>query len=415
MTVPTVPSDGSPRRLFEQSIPTVRGTPSLTADPAALRQLVEAMVQETLTREFTRFLGAAPHERTDERRGVRNGTRPRTLVTRVGRLVLAVPRDRAGCFTPTVFARYQRHEQALLCTLTECYLQGVSTRKVRHVVETLCGETVSASLVSAATKRLDTTLAAWRARRLDAQAIPYLIVDAHYERIRREDQVRSTAALWVVGVRADGYREHLGCWLGAGESTATWSRVFRDLTARGLAGVRYVVSDEHLGLRAALQRYCPDAVQQRCQVHYLRNAFAKVSHPARQQQLLAGLRDVWAAPARAEAERRGTALADALRPTLPAVAEWLDTTLSETLGFYMLPEPEARRRLRTTNALEREHEEVRRRTRVIRIFPSEASYLRLVSALTIDRNDVWAKRRYVIPAPPLAAAVPVKRTRRRAA
>ncbi|HWE44065.1 MAG TPA: IS256 family transposase, partial [Gemmatimonadaceae bacterium] len=319
------------------------------------------------------------------------------------------------CFTPTVFARYQRHEQALRCTLTECYLQGVSTRTVRHVVETLCGESVSASLVSAATKRLDATLAAWRARRLDGQAIPYLIVDAHYERIRREGQVLSTAALWVVGVRADGYREHLGCWLGAGESAATWSRVFKDLATRGLSGVRYVVSDEHLGLRAALQRYCPEAVHQRCHVHYLRNASTKVTHPARQQQLLAGLRDVWAAPTRTEAERRGVALADTLRATLPAGAEWLETTLHETLAFYVLPEPEARRRLRTTNALEREHEEVRRRTRVIRIFPNDASYLRLVSALTIDRNDAWAKRRYVIPAAPLATTVPPKRPRRRAA
>ena len=416
MTVSTIAAfDGSPKRLFEQSIPTAVGSPSLAADPAALRQLIETVVQATLTREFAQFLHAAPYERTDERRGVRNGTRPRTLVTRVGRLTLEVPRDRAGCFTPTVFARYQRHEQALLCTLTECYLQGVSTRKVRHVVETLCGETVSASLVSAATKRLDASLAAWRSRRLDGQAMLYLIVDAHYERIRREGQVLSTAALWVVGVRADGYREHLGCWLGASESAATWSRVFKDLTTRGLSGVRYIVSDEHLGLRAALQRYCPDAVHQRCQVHYLRNAFAKVSHPARQQQLLAGLRDVWAAPTRAEAERRGIALADALRPALPAVAEWLTATLGETLGFYVLPEAEARRRLRTTNALEREHEEVRRRTRVIRIFPNEASYLRLVSALTIDRNDVWAKRRYVIPVLPLATTTRVKRTRRRAA
>src|ERR1700737_1714287 len=174
MTVPTAASDGSPKRLFEQSIPPGVGRPAFAADPSALRQLIETVVQETVPREFAQFLGAAPYERTEERRGVRNGTRPRTLVTRVGRLVLEVPRDRAGCFTPTVFARYQRHEQALLCTLTECYLQGVSTRKVRHVVETLCGEPVSASLVSAATKRLDTTLAAWRARRLDAQAIPYL-------------------------------------------------------------------------------------------------------------------------------------------------------------------------------------------------------------------------------------------------
>ena len=398
----TVPFDGTPKRLLQQSFPAAPdGVRALGGtDPDALRQLIETVVQATLEREFAQFLGAGAYERSPERRGVRNGTRPRALVTRVGRLELQVPRDRASLFQPSVFARYQRHEQALVATLAECYLQGVSTRKVRAVVETLCGEAVSASLVSAATKRLDATLAAWRARRLDAQAMPYLIVDAHYERIRREGQVLSTAVLWVVGVRADGYREYLGCWTGGGESAETWSAVFRDLTKRGLSGVQYVVSDEHAGLKAALQRHCPDAVHQRCQVHYLRNALSKVTTPARQQELLAGLRDVWAAPTRAEAEARGAKLAAAVRAALPAVAEWLETTLPETLGFYALPEAEARRRLRTTNALEREHEEVRRRTRVIRIFPNEASFLRLASALAADRNDTWAKRRYVVPASP---------------
>lgn len=402
MTASVVRSDGSPRRLLEQATPAARplaGAP-LGADPDALRQLVQELVQTSLQREFAQFLGADAYERSATRRGLRNGSRPRTLVTRVGTLELQVPRDRASLFEPAVFARYQRHEQALLGTLAECYLQGVSTRKVRSVVEALCGETVSASLVSRATKQLDTTLAAWRARKLDAQPMPYLIVDAHYERIRREGQVLSTAVLWVIGVRADGYREYLGCWLGGAESAQTWSAVFRDLAKRGLHGVKYVVSDEHAGLKAALQRYCPDAVHQRCQVHYLRNALAKVTTPARQQELLAGLRDVWGAPTRAVAEQRGAALAAGLRPTLPAVATWLDETLAETLGFYVLPEAEARRRLRTTNALEREHEEVRRRTRVIRIFPNEASFLRLASALAADRNDTWAKRRYVVPASP---------------
>jgi transposase-like protein len=373
--------------------------------------LIATLLHETLAREFAQHLGAAAYERSGQRRGVRNGTRPRTLVTRVGRLTLRVPRDRASLFTPTVFARYQRHEQALIALLAECYLQGVSTRKVRQVVETLCGERVSASLVSAATKRLDGALAAWRARRLDAHATPYLIVDAHYERIRREGQVLSTAVLWVLGVRADGYREYLGCWLGNAESAASWSAVCRDLVARGLHGVRYIVSDEHVGLTTAVRRHWPEAVHQRCQVHYLRNAVTKVSTPARQQQLLAGLRDVWAAPTRAEATRRGQALAASLRASLPAVAEWLATTLEDTLGFYSLPEAEARRRLRTTNALEREHEEIRRRTRVIRIFPNEASYLRLATALAADRNDAWAKRRYLIPQ--LAPPVPPKSVRRR--
>ncbi|MHB0950276.1 MAG: IS256 family transposase, partial [Gemmatimonadaceae bacterium] len=290
------------------------------ADHDALRQLVETVVHATLEREFAQCLGAAPYARTADRHGVRNGTRPRTLLTRVGRIALAVPRDRASLFQPTVFARYQRPEQALVATLAECYLPGVSTRKVRHVVETLCGETVSASAVSAATRRLEATLAAWRARRLDAQPIPYLIVDAHYERIRREGQVLSTAILWVVGGRADGYREYLGCWTGGAESAQTWGAVFRALTKRGLQGVAYVVSDEHQGLKAAVQRYCPGAVHQRCQVHYLRNALAKVTTPTKQEQLLQGLRDVWAAPTRAEAERPAGRRSP--RPCAPRCPPW---------------------------------------------------------------------------------------------
>jgi len=409
----TVPSDGTPARLLPPSPLPAALRPLGGAAPDALRAMLEQLVQQLVTDQFTQCLQAAPYARSETRQGVRNGTRPRTLVTRVGALELSIPRDRAALFQPTVFQRYARHEQALIATLAECYLQGVSTRKVREVVETLCGETVSASLVSSATKRLDATLAAWRSRRLDAQAIPYLIVDAHYERIRREGQVLSTAVLWVIGVRADGYREYLGCWLGTAESTATWSTVLKDLLARGLHGVTYVVSDEHLGLRAALQRYVPDAVHQRCQVHYLRNAFTKISTPTKQQELLTGLRNVWAAPTRAEAEQRGMTLVASLRATLPDVAEWLDATLHETLGCYALTEPEARRRLRTTNALEREHEEIRRRTRVIRIFPNPASYLRLVTALAADRNDAWSKRRYFIPT--IVLPKPATTRRKRAA
>jgi putative transposase len=172
----------------------------------ALRTMLQTLLQETLEAEFARFLGAAPHERSPARRGWRNGRRERTLVTRVGRLTLKVPRDRAGEFQPTLFARYRRSEQALVLTLAEMYLQGVSTRKVSAVVEQLCGTTISASTVSACTRTLDAGLAAWRQRRLDATTYPYLIIDAHHERIRREGQVLSTAALWVIGVRADGYR-----------------------------------------------------------------------------------------------------------------------------------------------------------------------------------------------------------------
>lgn len=363
-----------------------------------LRAMLQALIQETLEAEFTRFLGAAPHERTAERRGWRNGARERTLVTRVGTLRLRVPRDRAGEFQPALFERYRRSEQAFVLALAEMYVQGVSTRKVSAVVEQLCGTTVSASTVSACTQRLDPALAAWRARGLEETGYPYLIVDAHHERIRREGQVLSTAALWVIGVRADGYREHLGVWLGASESATSWQAVFRDLVARGLTGVLYVVSDEHEGLVGELRRYCPDAVHQRCQVHYLRNALGKVTKPALQLALRDGLRDVWAAPTRGVADARARALITALETSAPTVAAWLDETLGDTLTVYAVPEAEARRRLGSTNAIEHDHAEVRRRTRVIRIFPNEESFLRLGTALAIERSEQWAERRYLIPA-----------------
>ena len=378
----------------------------------ALRTMVETVVQEALELEFTRFLGAAPHERTDARRGWRNGVRERTLLTRVGTLTLRVPRDRDGAFQPALFARYQRSEQALVLALAEMYVQGVSTRKVSAIIEQLCGTTLAASTVSAATRTLDASLAAWRTRRLDGTRYPYLIIDAHHERIRREGQVRSTAALWVIGVRADGYREHLGIWLGASESAASWGAVFRDLARRGLRGVCYAVADEHAGLLESLHRVFPDAVVQRCTVHYLRNALAKVTAPLLAAQLKDGLRDVWAAPTRPLADQRAAVLIAALRPLAPSVTRWLEETIGDTLAFYALPEPEARRRLKTTNAIEHDHAEVRRRTRVIRIFPNEPSFERLASALAIERGEQWAARRYVIMA---AAPTPKEKRLKRSA
>lgn len=407
MTVPI--QDGTAKRLLSPSpLPSVL-RPFGGAEPDALRQMLQDVAQTMIDKQFAELLGADRYARSPNRTSIRNGYRSRTLVTRIGALRLRIPRDRDALFQPAVFQRYARHEQALIGTLAECYLQGVSTRKVRKVVEALCGESVSASLVSKATKKLDATLASWRSRKLTAHAYPYLIVDAHYEKMRRESHVLSTAALWVIGIRADGIREYLGCWTGNAESTATWSTVAKDLIARGLTGVVYLVSDEHHGLKAAFQRYFPDVVQQRCQVHYLRNALAKVSTQARQQALIASLRDVWAAPTRAEAEARGVTLANALRATLPAVADWLDATLHETLACYALTDPAAFKRLRSTNALEREHEEIRRRTRVIRIFPNTAAFLRLATAMAADRNEEWSRRRYFIPTIQLEVKTPTKR------
>ncbi len=368
----------------------------LSAPEDPLRQMLTTLVQETLEREFTRFVGAAPHERTVARTGWRNGHRRRRFTTRVGTLELRVPRDRAGHFQPSLFARYERSEQALVSALVEMYVHGVSTRKVTRIVHALCGARVSASEVSAVVKQLDGELATWRSRSLSGQAYPYLVFDAHVEQVRREGEVRATAMLWVIGIRADGYREHLGTWLGASESAESWNAVLEDLVRRGLKGVRYAVSDEHQGLMSALRRFFPEAAHQRCQVHYLRNALSKLSSPTQQHELLAALRDVWSAPAREEAEARLSRLVARLKKPLPRLAEWLEETAPPTLESLTLPSY-ARRLLNSTNSIEHDHAEVRRRTRVIRIFPNEASLLRLGTALAMERNEGWSERRYFVP------------------
>lgn len=371
-----------------------QGRPDAPED--LLRAMVQGLVQETIQAEFDQFIGAGPFKRSDTRRGWRNGFKPRTFKTRVGKLVLRIPQDRQGRFQPSLFERYERSEKALIAAMIEMYVHGVSTRKVSKIVEQLCGHLISASAVSAVTKKLDDEVTAWRRRSLAGKRYPYLIIDAHYEQLRREGSVRSTAVLWVVGIDEDGYREHLGLWTGSAESLETWGAVFRDLVDRGVAGVEMTVSDEHLGLVQALKRYFPHAAHQRCTVHYLRNALAHVSSTTWKQEVRDGLRDVWAAPSREEADERLQRLVVKARKPVPNLAEWLERTAHQTLTFLDHSAPEHRRLLKTTNSMEHDHAEVRRRSRVVRIFPNEASLIRLLGALAIERNEQWLERRYMV-------------------
>lgn len=360
------------------------------------RRMMEALVQAGVEREFERHMGAERWQRTPERRGWRNGSKRRRLKTRVGTIELRVPQDRHGRFQPSVFERYQRSEKALVAALIMMYLQGVSTRRVTKIVEQLCGFSISASQVSALVKTLDDELEAWRSRSLAGPTYRYLVVDAHYEKVRVGGRVRSTAVLWVTGINEDGYREHLGVWLGGSESRETWSRVFQGLVRRGLSGVEYVVSDEHAGLCESIKRYFPQAEHQRCQVHYLRNAYSYTSSPELQREIKSALHDVWEARDRSEAEARLARFIDSLRKRHARLAAWLEETAHETLSFFALRWPTHRRRLRTTNSMEHDHDQVRRRTRVVRIFPNEESLLRLTSALAIERNEQWCERRYLM-------------------
>jgi transposase-like protein len=356
------------------------------------RRVLEQLVQGILEEEMTAFLGAEPYQRAEGRQGYRNGHKPRQLVTRVGRLELLVPQDREGRFQTELFQRYQRNEKALVLALAEMYVQGVSTRRVKQITEALCGVEVSRSQVSALARGLDEEIALWRKRPLQ-KAYAYLVVDARYEKVRRGPRVTSAGVLLVVGIDEEGYREILGTWVADSESEATWSEVFAELRQRGLAGVRYVVSDDHQGLRAAIDRYFQGALWQRCQVHFVRNVLARVSQRER-VRVVALLRAITQSPTVEEARQRLGEAAEALRVRYPRVAQLLEEQGEEMLTVYQVP-PAHRKQLCSTNMLERYQQELRRRTRVVRIFPSEGSCLRLVTALAIETSEEWLVRRYL--------------------
>jgi transposase-like protein len=366
---------------------------ALLDDPEFLRGLVQSALQAILEAEMSAHLRAERHERTAERSGYRNGSKPRTVHTRVGSLELRVPQDREGAFSTELFARYQRNEQALVLALLEMYLQGVSTRKVAAITEQLCGTSFSKSQVSALTGRLDAELAAWRERPLTAR-YPYLTVDARYEHVRVDGQVVSQGVLIVAGVRDDGRREILAVEVADTESEATYQDLFRRLKARGLHGVHLVTSDDHAGLRAAIARHFQGASWQRCQVHFVRNVQGRVGAKHR-AQLAEDLRGIFAAPEAAQARAMAQTCAERWRATHPAVATHLEEELEDCLACYHAPAPH-RLRVRTTNGLERFNQELKRRTRVVRIFPNRASLLRLVTALAMEQSEEWVSgRRYL--------------------
>ena len=357
-----------------------------------VRQLVERTVQQVLEAEMTSFLGAETYERNGERRGWRNGFKPRTLKTRVGELELMVPKDRDGQFQTELFERYQRSEKAFVAALLQMYVEGVSTRKVTEITEALCGLEVSKSQVSALTAKLDAEIGEWRTRPL-SEAYPYLIFDARYEKVRRGGSVVSQGVLVAIGISKSGYREVLGCWVAESESEASWSAVFSELKKRGLSGVSYVVSDDHQGMVKAIERHFQGAVWQRCQVHFVRNALSLCGQQQRPQVLRLMKAVTEAATREAAQAALGVAVAE-LEKKAPKVARLLEESGEEILGVYALPDAH-RKRMRTTNMLERQNQELKRRTRVVRVFPHEQSCLRLIAALLMETNQEWMGRIYL--------------------
>jgi len=351
-----------------------------------LRPLIQEVIQQVLEAEMDEALGAGKSERTPGRLGYRSGYYGRTLMTRVGKLELRVRQDRQGRFRTEVFERYQRSEKALVGALTEMYVQGVSTRKVKAITEELCGHEVSAATVSRRSETLDAELEKFAKRQLE-EPYPYLILDARYEKVREDGVIRSQAVLIAIGVDWEGRRNVLAVELANRESATSWREFILGLKQRGLKGVELVISDDHPGLRKAIREVLSEAVWQRCYVHFLRNALDYLPRKA-DDECMTELRWIYDRRTIEEARADLAAWLKKWGARYQKLCDWVEANIEETLTFYRLPR-QHHKNLKSTNLLERLNEEIKRRTLVVRIFPNEASCLRLIRALAVEMHENW--------------------------
>lgn len=366
--------------------------PDLLERPNALAQLVESALQQVLETQLREHLSADRYERSEDRAGYRNGYRERQIYTRVGPITLRVPQTREGGFSSEIFARYRRSEQAFVLGLMEMVVNGVSTRKVSEITEALCGTSFSKSTVSRLTVGLDARVNAFISRRLD-DAYPFIIVDALFTKARCDERVCSKAVLIASGVRADGFRDILGLAIGDVESFATWNELFGSLRKRGLHGVDFVVSDDHAGLVEAVNKNFVGASWQRCQVHLMRNALGQCPNRER-TAFAAAMKLIFSSTDIVDARRHRDDLAKRFAKTAAKAVACVENGFDDAMAVMALPE-KYRRRLRTTNMMERLNEEIRRRERVIRVFPNEASAIRLIGALLAEMSETWQERVYL--------------------
>jgi len=351
-----------------------------------LAPVVQEAVQAVLELEMEECLQAGKHERTDQRLGYRSGYYRRRLITRVGTILLRVPQDRAGHFSTQVFEQYQRSEKALVAALAQMYVQGVSTRKVAAITEELCGHEFSASSISAITARLDAQLEEF-SRRVLPEAFPYVILDARYERVREGGVMVSRAILIALGIDWEGRRQVLAVEYANRESQSSWKEFLVQLKERGLNGVQFVVSDDHPGLKAAIREVLPGVWWQRCYVHFLRNALDYLPRKA-DDDCLQELRWMYERRDVEEARRDLRQWLEKWGGKYPKLCAWVEANIEETWTFYRLPLAH-HKHLKSTNLLERFNQEIKRRTLVVRIFPNEASCLRLVRAIAAEQHEEW--------------------------
>ena len=356
--------------------------------------VLRILLNEAMKIEREQALGAGPYERTDRRRGYANGYKPKAVDTRIGKLMVDVPQVRTDVdFYPSALERGCRSERALKLAIAEMYVKGISTRRVTDVLEKMCGLDISSTQVSRVAKILDEQLSKWRDRLLGEE--PYLVLDAHYEKVRKNGSVVSCAVFTAIGIDTDGRREILGVSVSLSEAETHWREFLKSLKRRGLSGVKFVASDDHDGLKAALNAEFTGVIWQRCQCHLQRNAIKYVPKVSMRSRVAEDLRDIFNANDLRAAEERLQKCVEKYSKSAPQLSEWIEENVPDGLAVFALPGSH-RRRMRTTNMLERLHEEIKRRTRVARLFPNEASLLRLVSAIEMEISEDWiAGKKYL--------------------
>jgi transposase-like protein len=358
-----------------------------------LPELIRIVVNAAMQAERSEYLQAEHYQHTPERTGYANGYKPKTMHTRVGDITFAVPQVREGGFYPQALEKGLRSERALTLALAEMYVQGVSTRKVKAITEQLCGVSITSSAVSQAASQLDSELAKWRERPLGEY--PFLFLDAYYEQVREDGHVCDLAVLSTVGINPAGKREILGVSVSLSEHETHWRAFLESLKQRGLGGVQLVTSDDHSGLRAARKAVFGGIPWQRCQFHLQQNAQAYVPRKDMLSDVASDIRTIFDAPDRSTADAYLAKAVEKYAKTASRLSEWMANNIPEGLTVFAFPAA-FRKQLRTTNGLERLHREVRRRARVVSIFPNSASCLRLVSAILAEMSEEWLTGRTYI-------------------
>jgi putative transposase len=354
------------------------------------REALRLLMNAAMVEEREKYLGAAAYERTEGRQGYANGYKDKTLNTRVGSLELDIPQTRDSKFYPQSLEKGRRSERALGLALAEMYVQGVSTRKVKAITEQLCGFEISSSTVSKLTAELDPLFEEWRKRPLGKYTYVYL--DARYEKVRHGGLIVDEAVFTAVGVNDDGRREVLGTSVSRSEAEVHWRQFLEDLQKRGLHGVQLFISDDHSGLKKARKAVFPGIPWQRCQFHLQQNAQAYVPKEEMKEQVGADIRAIFNAPDKAEADRLLKKTMTTYEKSAPKLSSWLEENIAEGLTIFSFP-AQHRVKIRTTNVIERLNREIKRRTRVVSIFPNDASCLRLVTAILMEISDDWLTER----------------------